>query len=322
MTYQARQDSDDENSLPRLPGWVTSARADAPESLAFLSGATFAILDVLLQQSRSAVPQTLLANTLALKAAVATSKLEGRMATKADIRDAYYLTPPDNDGVRHWGPDGDLLDYWRRAVRLRLESADWMPAIVDNIHDRFSDVAETWLATAMDRGRTHGPLSATTGILRDVLEADDRAERTACLLSDIVLAKFFGWERLLPLTALHLTKSNLRDLKGGTGKADMHRAITQGAQTTCRLATTLAARAEALRVVTPKLRTKGSGDAVALFLSQDVVAPSNMLSPMIHGTTTPMTARAARRFCDRLVELGVARELTGRPTFRLYGIAS
>jgi Fic family protein len=34
-----------------------------------------------------------------------------------------------------------------------------------------------------------------------------------------------------------------------------------------------------------------------------------------------MTDRAARRFCDRLVELGVAQELTGRPTFRLYGIA-
>jgi hypothetical protein len=46
-----------------------------------------------------------------------------------------------------------------------------------------------------------------------------------------------------------------------------------------------------------------------------------MLSPMIQGTTIPMTDRAARRFCDRLVELGVARELTGRPTFRLYGIA-
>jgi hypothetical protein len=30
--------------------------------------------------------------------------------------------------------------------------------------------------------------------------------------------------------------------------------------------------------------------------------------------------RAARRFCDRLVALGVVRELTGRDTSRLYGI--
>nr|WP_268873933.1 DUF1403 family protein [Roseovarius atlanticus] len=47
-----------------------------------------------------------------------------------------------------------------------------------------------------------------------------------------------------------------------------------------------------------------------------------MLSPRIRGTTIPMTDRAAWRFCDRLVELGVARELTGRSTFRLYGSTS
>ncbi|MEL7278694.1 MAG: DUF1403 family protein, partial [Pseudomonadota bacterium] len=76
-----------------------------------------------------------------------------------------------------------------------------------------------------------------------------------------------------------------------------------------------------LRTVAPKLRAKGSDAAVDLFLTEDAVAPGSMLSPFIHGTTFSMTGRAARRFCDRLVELGVARELTGRPTFRLYGIA-
>ena len=50
------------------------------------------------------------------------------------------------------------------------------------------------------------------------------------------------------------------------------------------------------------------------------MAPASMLSPRIRGTNIPMTDRAARRFCDRLVELGVARELTGRATFRLYGL--
>lgn len=35
--------------------------------------------------------------------------------------------------------------------------------------------------------------------------------------------------------------------------------------------------------------------------------------------TSLRSDRAARRFCDRLVDLGVVRELTGRDTFRLYG---
>ena len=74
-------------------------------------------------------------------------------------------------------------------------------------------------------------------------------------------------------------------------------------------------------VLAPKLRAKGSDAAVTLFLCEEAVAPSTMLSPMIQGTAIAMTDRAARRLCDRLVELGVVRELTWRATFRLYGIA-
>ncbi|WP_258094239.1 DUF1403 family protein [Salipiger pentaromativorans] len=96
--------------------------------------------------------------------------------------------------------------------------------------------------------------------------------------------------------------------------------ILESIEETIRLARDLARHAEALRAIAPKLRAKGSDAAVDLFLTEDTVAPASMLSPCIRGTIIPMTDRAARRFCDRLVEMGVARELTGRPTFRLYGI--
>ena len=102
----------------------------------------------------------------------------------------------------------------------------------------------------------------------------------------------------------------------------IRRRILESVEDTIRLACDLAHSSAKLGAVAPKLRAKGSEAAVALFLSEDVVAPSTMLSPMIQGTTISMSDRAARRFCDRLVELGVARELTGRPTFRLYGITS
>ena len=80
-------------------------------------------------------------------------------------------------------------------------------------------------------------------------------------------------------------------------------------------------RAIKLQAIVPKLRAKGSDEALALFLSHDAVSPSGMLSPIIKGTSFAMTDRAALRLCDRLVDLGVVRELTGRATFRLYGAA-
>lgn len=160
-------------------------------------------------------------------------------------------------------------------------------------------------------------------MLRLVLEADDRTERIACLLSDIVLARALGWSSVLPISACRLTKTNLRDLLSGSSGADLviQAQLLASIEDAIRAARDAARRAAALKAITPKLRSKGSDAAVALFLTEDAVAPSGMLSPTIRGTTVKMSDRAARRLCDRLVELGVARELTGRSTFRLYGIA-
>jgi len=51
---------------------------------------------------------------------------------------------------------------------------------------------------------------------------------------------------------------------------------------------------------------------VARILEEDAVGAS-----MRPGN---LSERAARRLFDRLVSLGALRELTGRPTFRLYGL--
>ena len=72
----------------------------------------------------------------------------------------------------------------------------------------------------------------------------------------------------------------------------------------------LTRRAAHLKAVAPKLRAKGAGEAVEMFLTRDAMAPSAL----------PLPDRAARRLCDRLVDLGAVRELTGRDTFRLYGV--
>jgi hypothetical protein len=47
-----------------------------------------------------------------------------------------------------------------------------------------------------------------------------------------------------------------------------------------------------------------------MFLTREAVVPAAL----------PLPDRAARRLCDRLVDLGAVQELTGRETFRLYGV--
>ncbi len=318
MTYQPATVTDDLNTLPKLPVWVTSQRAETLETVAFRSGAVLTVLDQLISDTGHGVPVKLLGNCLALSAASATSKLEGRMAREADIRDAYHLAPPGEAR----GPDGDILAFWRDAARLKLTGRDWNDDVQGLVGAAFADDVLRWIASGADCAKTEGPLAGCVAVMRAVLEVDDRAERIACMLADIVLARALNWTSVLPVTAQDLTKKMLRDLieEGQGADLKVQARLLISIEDTIRLVRDLATRAAALRAVTPKLRAKGSKAAADLFLSEDSIGPSMMLSPTIQGTTIPMTDRAARRFCDRLLELGVARELTGRSTFRLYGI--
>lgn len=53
-----------------------------------------------------------------------------------------------------------------------------------------------------------------------------------------------------------------------------------------------------------------------MILSQDALTPVALARAM----PEILSERAARRLCERLVNQGVLRELTGRDTFRLYGV--
>ena len=278
------------------PAWLTTGPPKTPENAAFQAGAAFAMLDMVLknpaeqvshclQYSRASqvpqpacwlqVPTDLLANSLALQAAAATSKLEGRFTSAADIRDAWRLTPPDADGVRHWGPDGDGLAFWRWAVKLRLVTGDWQVKLAALAGPRFEDAVTAWVDEASAAARRDGPMAAAAGVMKTVLLADDRAERIACLLADVVLAKALRWERPLPLAALHLQRSmlrGLRDLRPGrrlrgpddgdrqqdrTSEIAIMAALIDSARSAYGLAVDLADRARALRAIAPKLRARG-----------------------------------------------------------------
>jgi Protein of unknown function (DUF1403) len=91
-------------------------------------------------------------------------------------------------------------------------------------------------------------------------------------------------------------------------------AIALAAASALDLATDLARRADILLAVAPKLRAKPAQRIVELLLARDCVSPAEA------ARHAPMTGRAARRLFGRLVDLGAAREFSGRPTFPLYGL--
>ena len=65
-------------------------------------------------------------------------------------------------------------------------------------------------------------------------------------------------------------------------------------------------------MVAPKLRTKNAAHTIQVLLREDAITPA-----LARGR---LSDRAARRLFDRLVTLGGVRELSGRPTFRVYGL--
>mgnify|MGYP003667433681 CR=1 FL=1 len=106
-------------------------------------------------------------------------------------------------------------------------------------------------------------------------------------LSDTVLARALNWKTLLPISAQFLAKAALRDLAADGQGAELavQVRILESIEDTVRMARDLARRAEALSAIAPKLRPKGSDAAVELFLTEDAVASTSMLSPRIWGTS-------------------------------------
>ncbi|MEO0712290.1 MAG: DUF1403 family protein [Pseudomonadota bacterium] len=296
MTYQPNTISGDVTTLPKLPAWVTSGRAETPEDVAFLSGAALSHLHLVVRHE--AAPQVLLRARLALRAAERCVVNTGRPERLAELRDAVgFLQPGDSPG-----PAGEVTLSWRHAVERSIS--------VKALYWALPNVNADQIAIWLDAGQG-APVARASTVLEAVLEDRPRDQTAALLLAEAALAQALDWTHVLPLLAIGLKRGDLRK-SGADLRLACHRAIVSAATEAVREAAGLARRTERLRAIAPKLRAKGADEAVALFLSRDAVAPTAL--------TSLRSDRAARRFCDRLVELGAVRELTGRDTFRLYGI--
>ena len=270
--------------------------------MAFLSGGALATLHGVV--TREEVPHALLRERLALRAAEACVALTGRPERAGELRDEVHLLRPGDQP----GPAGEVYQQWQRAVER--------PVSVKALHRALPAYAPDQIATWLDTGEG-GPVAKAATVLETVLAEFPGEDAVALILADAALAQACGWDHAVPLLAAGLKHRDLR--KTGEGlRLACHRSIVSQAEEAVRVAHDLARRAARLNAVAPKLRAKGAGAAVELFLSRDALSPSVALAGLVPGVG--MSDRAARRLCDRLVELGAVRELTGRDTFRLYGL--
>lgn len=284
---------------------------------AYSAGAALNSLDNLVRQDFSWAG--VWRQRLALQSAAAAVRLSGRREDETTLRDTHYLRGVGDDP----GPAGHLLMAWRRlASRTTGCDAEMVRRVAEQhfaLH--WDDALAEVVANAEDMVGSARPAPVLAAeIAAAVYRARPDAELLGFWLADMLLAQKFRWPVSVPLLMGQVASSvfksgenrkRIRPGGEGWGRA-VFLAYAAAAAEACDRGLELAQRAERLTGVAPKLRAKGSGDVIKLLLSDDAV-PGSWSSPKL-------SARGARRLFDRLGELDAVRELSGRPTFRLYGL--
>lgn len=308
----------DSPPVPKAPVWarlrgLVLHDADA----AYLAGAALNSLDNLVRQDLPWAGAW--RQRLALRSAAGAVNLTGRREDESALRDTYYLRGAGDDP----GPSGHLLMAWRRLAS-RTASCDEesvRPVAEQHFGLHWDDALIEVVANAADMMVSSRPAPVLAAeIAAAVYRARPDAELLGFWLADMLLAQKFRWPVPVPLLMGQVSalifksgenRKRIRPGGDGWGRA-VFLAYATAAAEACDLGTDLAQRAGRLTGAVPKLRAKGSGDVIKLLLSDDAV-PGSWSSPKL-------SARGARRLFDRLGELGAVRELSGRSTFRLYGL--
>lgn len=261
---------------------------------------------------------------LALSAAAATAKQAGRVEDEAALRDAVLLTRP-GDNV---GPAGHLLLAWRRLASRPAEellTEKNLAAVLQEFgyapdEEVVSDLAEDLRQLAAG----YGMVATLTGTFM-AAERHGFGRAVGTWLADALLAQRLGWTHAIPLlgseaalgTSVRPRRSAANSAATGneTNPERAKNLLAAQARAMLRaidLFAEIERRADRLLAVAPKLRAKAADAVVNKLLSDDAIVASEKIAGM--------SDRGLRRLFDRLVELDAVRELSGRATFRIYGL--
>jgi Protein of unknown function (DUF1403) len=259
---------------------------------------------------------------LAPRAAAASIARAGRSEDEAALRDALHLTRSGADP----GPAGRRLLAWRAlaagsvgqwrsalavaAERLQIPSDAALPAAIAAAEAGVASPRPAPFAAARAHELARRALTPAAG-----RAGATESELLAAWLADSVLAQRLKWPFALPLLAAPLFASAGRRAPTDSDGAETTRILfawAKGAAQACDLAAELRRRAQKLAEAAPKLRAKGAKAALQALLDQDSLAAATPIAGL--------SERGTRRLFERLAALGAIRELTGRATFRLYGL--
>jgi hypothetical protein len=301
------------------PSWARASGRIGQGDPLFFAGANLALLDAHLRQDSPAAGA--LRARLALHSAAASAKILRLNADVAALRDLRFAVAADPL------PAAKLLKLWRElAARPPALDAGRIRAAAAVLDLPVAN-ADVLSEGQREQGRAGDPVSAAAKMAASTFSAFPDApaapaEILALWAFDLVLAIRLRWPRPVPLIATRILDPSLRPDGGGRrarpGDPAWPKAaagaLALAAAAALDLAADLFRRSDALLAVAPKLRAKPAQRIVDLLLAEDCVSPADA------ARRAPMTDRAARRLFDRLVLLGAAREFSGRPTFRLYGL--
>ncbi|MGV1830983.1 DUF1403 family protein [Agrobacterium vitis] len=302
---------------PRLPGWASLRGRDIPESdAAFSAGIALKSLDDLIR----ADPPWLgcWRDRLALKSAAIAAKMDGRSEDEHALRDALLLTAPGDDP----GPTGKLFlatrMLSRRSGAITTPFVQELAALLDLCCDEGLASIPDLVDSAIQSERA-APFVAVDLIVAMCAIRPD-IEVLALGLADVVLAQKLKWPRPVPLLLPERFGSSFRTI-GGRGRVRPGEpaypkaiclALVDGVGAALRSTVDINRRAARLLAVAPKVRTKGAEPVIRRLLNEDAVlasAPGSGLSRW-----------AANRLFERLESFEAVRELSGRSSFRVFGV--
>lgn len=315
--------------MATVPAWLRRAVPDAQtvagkevEEVALAAGATIGALDALVRrQERWAGAWR---QRLALSAAAATAKQAGRIEDEAALRDAVLLTRP-GDNV---GPAGRMLLAWRRLAGMPVEKLLTEASIGSVLDDLGLARNDESAIDLTDDLRQLAASDGTVGMMTDAIAIAERhglGRALGAWIADALLAQRLGWAYAMPLLGAEAALGTSARPRRSAGSSvatsiethpDRTKALlaaqARAALRAVDLSAELERRADRLLAVAPKLRAKAADAVVGKLLSDDATVASEKI--------TGMSDRGLRRLFDRLVELGAVSELSGRSTFRIYGL--